>query len=148
MRTGARTRRQSTLHAARHGGGTGGDARGSVLVTRSAAPSRFSQRAIMGRWVCLSSSLNYDWFANLTYSLVTDHRCIVWIIQQIINLNRSKILRLTLSRPVPNLTCDCLAELSVRVLCFTNNITCTVSRAQFFSQFVLCILLCAANLCW
>lgn len=40
-------------------------------------------------------------------------------------------------RPVPNLTCDCLLELSVRVLCFIDNITCMTSRAQAACKLVL-----------
>lgn len=42
-------------------------------------------------------------------------------------------LRLFISEsqsPAPNLSCDCLLQLSVRVLCFIDNITCTISRAQ------------------
>lgn len=50
---------------------------------------------------------------NSPYELLTDHN----------------LVHCTLSKPAPNLTCDCLPELSVRVLCFIDNITCT-SRAR------------------
>lgn len=119
---GARTRRQRRRSAGLR----------PRLGTRPAAPSRLTQSAPDrgGTSVAHHLSLRLDRQPPKHVAAVNEP------FTRLVTINihklyyKSSLFHLHSERPAPNLTCDCLLELSVRVLCFIDNITCTISRAQ------------------
>lgn len=107
------------------------EARGFHPRTRSAAPSRLSHRLITGDLASLHVRSYDELFVYLVHRAhrrdVSLTRLAKGTLKQ--TSRDHSLVHCTLSKPAPNLTCDCLLELSVRVLCFIDNITCTTSRA-------------------